>query len=199
MTVRSWTLCSISPTPARRSGRTAPTARFLRAAPPEPRPNVDSQLFDSLDPFPFREKDLDKEAEEFIVSWARELPVDRPLKIVVHLPQAQASTPEAHELGAALTRYFDYRARGIELDLKSGNPAVLFDVALRLLDVAIFALLVGLPRRKSSSDMRLPSRRVGRSLSTGGRSLSAIPMAPIGANNMSLVWQRLSRHGARPR
>jgi hypothetical protein len=160
---------------------------------------VDSQLFDSLDPFPFREKDLDKEAEEFIVSWARELPVDRPLKIVVHLPQAQASTPEAHELGAALTRYFDYRARGIELDLKSGNPAVLFDVALRLLDVAIFALLVGLPRRKSSSDMRLPSRRVGRSLSTGGRSLSAIPMAPIGANNMSLVWQRLSRHGARPR
>src|SRR5258708_25778215 len=78
-----------------------------------------SQLFDSLDPFPFREKDLDKEAEEFIVSWARELPVDRPLKIVVHLPQAQASTPEAHELGAALTRYFGYRVRGIELGLTS--------------------------------------------------------------------------------
>jgi hypothetical protein len=35
-----------------------------------------SQLFHSLDPFPFREKDLDKEAEEFIVSWARELPSD---------------------------------------------------------------------------------------------------------------------------
>jgi hypothetical protein len=33
-----------------------------------------AQLFHSLDPFPFREKDLDKEAEEFIVSWARELP-----------------------------------------------------------------------------------------------------------------------------
>src|ERR1700716_2611879 len=61
-----------------------------------------SQLFDSLDPFPFREKDLDKEAEEFIVSWARELPVDQPLKIVVHLPQSQASTPEARELGPAL-------------------------------------------------------------------------------------------------
>jgi len=104
-----------------------------------------SQLFDSLDPFPFREKDLDKEAEEFIVSWARELPVDRPLKIVVHLPQAQASTPEAHELGAALTRYFDYRARGIELDLKSGNPAVLFDAALRLLDVAIGCRTPGRP------------------------------------------------------
>jgi hypothetical protein len=61
-----------------------------------------SQLFDSLDPFPFRDKDLDKEAEEFIVSWARELPVDQPLKIVVHLPQSQASTPEARELGRLL-------------------------------------------------------------------------------------------------
>jgi hypothetical protein len=29
-------------------------------------------LFQSFDPFPFREKDLDKDAEEFIVGWARE-------------------------------------------------------------------------------------------------------------------------------
>ena len=29
-----------------------------------------SQLFHTLDPFPFRERDLDKDAEEFIVSWA---------------------------------------------------------------------------------------------------------------------------------
>jgi hypothetical protein len=42
-----------------------------------------AQLFDSLDPSPFNEKDLDKDAEEFIVSWARELPSDVPLKIVV--------------------------------------------------------------------------------------------------------------------
>ena len=32
-----------------------------------------AQLFHSLDPFPFRERDLDKDAEEFIVGWAREL------------------------------------------------------------------------------------------------------------------------------
>src|SRR6195256_2421735 len=76
-----------------------------------------SQLFHTLDPFPFREKDLNKDAEEFIVGWARELPVDQPLKIVVHLPETQASTSEARELGEALTRYFDYRARIITLDL----------------------------------------------------------------------------------
>jgi len=31
-----------------------------------------AQLFHSLDPFPFREKDLDNDVEEFIVGWARE-------------------------------------------------------------------------------------------------------------------------------
>lgn len=36
-----------------------------------------AQPFHSLDPFPFRERDLDRDAEEFIVGWARELPTDR--------------------------------------------------------------------------------------------------------------------------
>jgi hypothetical protein len=39
-----------------------------------------AQLFHTLDPFPFRERDLDREAEEFIVGWARELPTDQPIK-----------------------------------------------------------------------------------------------------------------------
>src|SRR6266478_6346997 len=77
-----------------------------------------AQLFHSLDPFPFREKDLDKEAEEFIVSWARELPSDQQLTIIVHLPDTQASSSEARELSAALNRYFRYRAQVIALDLK---------------------------------------------------------------------------------
>src|SRR4030088_1336120 len=84
-----------------------------------------SQLFQSLDPFPFRERDPDKDAEEFIVSWARELPADQPFRIVVHLPEAQASTPEAHEIAAAITGHFGYRVRIIMLDLKE-----LFRVAI---------------------------------------------------------------------
>ena len=47
-----------------------------------------AQLFHTLDPFPFRERDLDREAEEFIVGWARELPVDQLIRIVVHFPTA---------------------------------------------------------------------------------------------------------------
>ena len=32
------------------------------------------QLFNAIDPSPFRDKDLDPKAEEFVVGWAKELP-----------------------------------------------------------------------------------------------------------------------------
>ena len=94
-----------------------------------------SQLFQSLDPFPFRERDLDKDAEEFIVSWARELPTDQPLRIVVHLPEAQASMPEARELSVAIAQYFGYRARVISLELNE-----LFRVGRRALAIGVTVL-----------------------------------------------------------
>ena len=53
----------------------------------ELRVNEVAQLFHTLDPFPFRERDLDREAEEFIVGWARELRIDQPIRIVVHYPR----------------------------------------------------------------------------------------------------------------
>jgi hypothetical protein len=58
-----------------------------QAEPIELRVNEIADLFQSLDPFPFRERDLDQEAEEYIVSWARELPNDQPIEIVIHLPE----------------------------------------------------------------------------------------------------------------
>jgi hypothetical protein len=94
-----------------------------------------AQLFHSLDPFPYREKDLDDDVEEFIVGWARELPPDKPLRIIVHLPETEASTPEAHELGAAFAQYFDHRARVIGLDLNE-----LFRVGRRAMAIGFTAL-----------------------------------------------------------
>jgi hypothetical protein len=96
-----------------------------------------SQLFDNLDPFPFRERDLDKHAEEFIVGWARELRPDQPLRIVIHLPRAEAETPHGRQLGAALTRYFAYRAEVTRLELNE-----LFRVGWRsgAIGVAVLAL-----------------------------------------------------------
>lgn len=57
------------------------------------------QLFNSLDPSPFPERDLDDEAEAFIVSWAKELsPTDR-FRIVIHLPMPELIKAEQQDSG----------------------------------------------------------------------------------------------------
>ncbi len=76
------------------------------------------QLFDTLDPLPFRERDLDREAEEYIVSWARELPRSVPIRILVHLPAAEAASEQARMLGQAMERYFKYRAEVASNELR---------------------------------------------------------------------------------
>ena len=94
-----------------------------------------SQLFDNLDPFPFRERDLDQDAEAYIVGWARELPAKQPLKLIVHLPQSQAATQQAGLLGEAMKRYFANRADATHLELKE-----LFRVGRRSLAIGVCVL-----------------------------------------------------------
>ena len=40
-----------------------------------------AQLFNSMDPSPFHERDLDAAADAFIVEWARELPAGLPVRV----------------------------------------------------------------------------------------------------------------------
>ncbi len=96
-----------------------------------------AQLFHTLDPVPFRERDLDREAEEFIVGWARELPRSQALKIVVHLPKAEASSEHGRELGNALRQYFSYRAEGMTNELKE-----LFRIGRYSLAIGVSALVL---------------------------------------------------------
>ncbi len=44
-----------------------------------------NQLFNSMDPSPFIDRDLDQDAEEFIVSSAREAHGSRSYELVIHL------------------------------------------------------------------------------------------------------------------
>jgi hypothetical protein len=71
-----------------------------------------SQLFNSLDPSPFPEKDLDDDAEQFIVSWAREFPRHAEFKLVVHL--AHPVDREAQEtVERGIHSFFAYRTEMI--------------------------------------------------------------------------------------
>jgi len=68
-----------------------------------------AQLFNSLDPSPFIERDLDADAEEFIVTWARELPLAAEFELVIHV--ATAPPPERMVgVGDAVRNYFANRA-----------------------------------------------------------------------------------------
>jgi hypothetical protein len=71
--------------------------------------NSIQQLFNSLDPSPFHEKDLDADAEDYIVGAAREFPTHASLKLVFHLPADHAARAETAGLAAAIHNYFAYR------------------------------------------------------------------------------------------
>jgi hypothetical protein len=110
------------------------------AAPPaqiEIRVDDVSQLFDNLDPFPFRERDLDPAAEEYIVGWARELPREAPIAIVVHVKADGAGGGTAMEVDDALGRYFAYRA-----DVASRELSELFRVGRVALLIGLTVLVV---------------------------------------------------------
>lgn len=70
-----------------------------------------AQLFNTLDPFPFRERDLSADAERYIVEWAQELPKQQPIEIVIRLQSLEAGHPPDPDLAAAVTGWFADRAR----------------------------------------------------------------------------------------
>src|SRR5215467_13887316 len=68
------------------------------------------QLFDAIDPSPFRDRDLDPKAEEFIVGWAKDLPRDASLALVVDLDREAGLPDEAGVLRDAIHEFFKHRA-----------------------------------------------------------------------------------------
>jgi hypothetical protein len=67
------------------------------------------QLFNSLDPSPFINRDLDDEAEAYIVDSLSELPLRHEVELVIYLPSSEIDSQTARELAAAVHSYFAYR------------------------------------------------------------------------------------------
>ncbi len=104
-----------------------------------------SQLFNSMDPSPFVDRDLDRDAEEFILGWAQELPAGREFELVIFLetlppPDRAAGTEDA------VRRYFASRAemKGRELRqlMRRGRTSLLVGL-LFLGGCFLLSLLVG--------------------------------------------------------
>src|SRR6266436_1953804 len=93
------------------------------------------QLFNAFDPSPFRDKDLDPKAEEFIVGCAKELPRDATLALVVDLDREAGLPDEAAVLREAIHEFFSQRAQAYRRRLRE-----LFRVGRTSLVIGLVAL-----------------------------------------------------------
>jgi hypothetical protein len=69
------------------------------------------QLFNAIDPSPFRERDLDPNAEEFITDWAKETSLSATFGLAVYLDRPAGLPNESNELGEAIRGFFRHRAQ----------------------------------------------------------------------------------------
>ncbi|MEI8296063.1 MAG: hypothetical protein WCG04_06040 [Alphaproteobacteria bacterium] len=77
------------------------------------------QLFDSRDPAPFRDRDLDEDFVEYIVATMREFSHKTPVKILIHIQGKESKDLPHDEIRAAIQSYWAYQIELFERDLKS--------------------------------------------------------------------------------
>ena len=107
------------------------------------------QLFNSFDPSPFHEKDLDRDAEEYIAGAVDELRSGQPVRLVVHLPPEQLSASPTFDLEKAVQHYFAYRLdethRNLRFHFREGRVALAIGVAFLIVCITIRQLAFVVP------------------------------------------------------
>jgi len=96
-----------------------------------------NQLFNTMDPSPFHEKDLDHDAEEFMVSWVREFPLDEQVELLIHLSEFPPGAEPQVLIEQAVHRYFSYRAKLNRMKFRS-----LMDDGRKSLAIGLLFLIV---------------------------------------------------------
>jgi hypothetical protein len=90
------------------------------------------QLFNSMDPAPFRERDLDPAVEEFILDWSRDVPANAPLALLVRVDRPPNSADDTGVVRDAVHQFFAQRASAVRRRLR------------RLFRVGRVSLMIGL-------------------------------------------------------
>ena len=94
------------------------------------------QLFNTLDPTPFDERDLDDKAERFIVGWAQDADRDADLRLMILLPPDHMDSAAARSMPDAVHNYFAYRAEQTRHELRE-----MLRIGWRALAIGIVVLL----------------------------------------------------------
>lgn len=99
-----------------------------------------SQLFNSLDPSPFLEKDLDDDAFEYIVSSVAEHHIKTKQRIIIHLPKKEMKKISEHEVRKAIHHHFEYKRMLAERDVnhKIEEGQLSFLIGVSFLAICLF-------------------------------------------------------------
>lgn len=76
------------------------------------------QIFNSFDPAPFHEKELDPEAEEYIYNTVGEFPQKKPLEILIYIPPSEFDGEMELTLKESIRNHFSYKKLLTEIDLR---------------------------------------------------------------------------------
>lgn len=104
------------------------------------------QLFDHRDPAPFRERDLDEDAVEYLLGAVGDLPRAHLLKVVFWLPPQRDESLSDDEICASVRAHFGYERdklqRGIRLVLHRGQQLLWIGLSVLVLCLALSELIV---------------------------------------------------------
>jgi len=99
------------------------------------------QLFNSFDPSPFHEKELDSVAERYIVETVKDFPQKTRFKMNIYLPPDIATTDRAMKIPSAVQNHFEYKMLVAERKFRShfrhGRSTLL--IGLTFLTIALVA------------------------------------------------------------
>jgi hypothetical protein len=99
------------------------------------------QLFNSFDPAPFHEKELDIAAEHYIVDTVNDFPSKTQFKIRIHLPPELVPTEDVKHLIPAIHNHFQYKMmvtdRKFRARFRHGRGTML--IGLSFLTIALVA------------------------------------------------------------
>jgi hypothetical protein len=133
------------------------------------------QLFNAIDPSPFRQRDLDPDAEDFIVGWAREVPTDASLALVVYLDRPAGLPAEPAILRDAIREFFGERAqvsrRRLRQLFRRGRISLVIGItflAVSLLLGDIITWLLGKERVRRDPAGKSSRGRLGRNVASAG-------------------------------
>jgi len=106
------------------------------------------QLFNSLDPAPFRERDLDDDAVAWIVSWAGEVHERTPLKLRVEIAEPRAGIDHRAVITTGVQNHFAYLAwlagRELRQLLRIGRVSLVIGLAVLAGAFTLGSLVVSL-------------------------------------------------------